>query len=67
MQKVILYKEGVGTLDGFENLSIGVFGAGVDRNIRDLCIAFALKHARDNEMYSFGFSRIATPSAPSQR
>ena len=59
IDQVVYYHEGVGTGGPLDTLTGGAFGAGIERNIRDLYRFIVYNYAPDDELFLFGFSRGA--------
>jgi len=59
VSQMVFYRMGVGTGNAPDRLLGGVFGNGLDENIRD-CYRFLIhNYTTDDELYFFGFSRGA--------
>lgn len=59
VEQVVFYDEGIGTSGGFEKLTGGAFGVGIDKNICDLYRNIVYNYADGDEIFLFGFSRGA--------
>lgn len=57
--QVVYYDQGVGTGDGFDRLTGGAFGDGLEENINDAYRFLVANYEAGDEIYLFGFSRGA--------
>lgn len=57
--QVVYYHQGVGTSGGFDRLTGGAFGQGLEENIHDAYRFLIANYEAGDEIYLFGFSRGA--------
>lgn len=57
--QVVYYFEGVGTAGGWDKITGGAFGHGIELNVRSLYRFIVLNYEPGDELYLFGFSRGA--------
>jgi len=57
--QIVFYHDGVGTSGGFDKITGGAFGDGIENNIRNLYRSIVYNYDPGDDLYFFGFSRGA--------